>query len=181
MESTSKHQSPEEDLWSWWLWCNLAQWLEGTFITPKAKAKNRRGWTAIEVRLWLLQTLMEMQWDHAGEIISPGLGCREQYICPGGTSNSEEMRLRPKTQTWPEPPPSFPHAVSAPLPRGWHSHRNSCLLAFPHISYVQFFNASQTEKKKLKPALLGLGPALLPGRVFHLFSRLWNEVGGNMR
>lgn len=68
MESSSKQQSPEEDLWSWGFWCNLFQWLEGTWITPKARAKNRRGWTTTEVRLQLLQTLLETQWDHASEI-----------------------------------------------------------------------------------------------------------------
>lgn len=42
---------------------------------------------------------------------------------------------------------SSPQTLSAPLLRGQYSHRNSCLPDFPHTLYVQFFNASQTEKK----------------------------------
>ena len=180
MESTSKQQSPEEDLWSWWLWCNLSQWLEGTFITPKARAKNGRGWTIIEVRLWLLQTLMEMQWDNAGEIISPAWAMENDTSALEGPEVGQRRDLMPKPQTWTGPPPSSPRTLSAPLPEA--SMLTGKVISQPfHTCRVYSSSMPPRLKRKSKPALVGLGPALLPGKMFHLLSRSWDEIGVTMR
>lgn len=142
MESTSKQQSSEWGfVWSWWLWCNLSQWLEGTFITPKARAKNGRGWTIIvsgsgSYRPWwkcseiMLVRSYPPAWameNDTSALEGPEVGQRQDLMPKPRHGQGHHHRL---------------HRHCLHLPRGQYSHRNSCLPAFPHMPCVQFFNAS---------------------------------------
>lgn len=72
------------------------------------------------------------------------------------------------------------HRVSAPLPRGHILPGTAASLPF-HTCHVYSSSKPHRPKRKLKPSLLGPGPALLPGRMFHLFSRWWIRVGERKR